>query len=119
MNKKEFSANTLFVVKPSVVLFDETKSSFRELMVKTELDWGSTNLNRTTSLGNMVKSVFKIQGIKYKTVKEMSRLKKATERNINELTHIVEFETRPEDTTIALEESFLLKSIETNKVINS
>jgi len=57
-----------------------------------------------------------IKNIKWR--KMSSAIDKKTEVNLNHVTHIVEFETRPEETTIAYKDLVTLKALNTGKPIH-
>jgi len=119
MEKKELKADNLYVLKPSVVLFDDTKSSFRDLISKSELAHAHAYLDMHTSFKDVCKSMIQIRKAKIKSEKELRKIKRAKEANINHLTHIVEFETRIKDTAIGYPEKSAFRCIETNKLINN
>ena len=159
MDKIELSSSKLFVVRPSIVTFDDTKYGFRKTMDKI-LDVSPTlKLSRyqirciKTNLHEFRKKVIELEKkndrteleeLELENAKEtISNLEKvslekptisdyikdfkwdiaraefnrAKEKNVNDVTHIVQFETKPEDITVAYEDSFVLKNIENNKVI--
>jgi len=159
MDNIELDSSQLFVVRPSVVTFDDTEYGFRKTMDKTLDISPSWKLSRyqirdiKNNLRKLRNRIIKLEKKSDRTESEelellnaklsISNLEKvslekltisdyiknfrygiasaefnrAKERNVNDVTHIVKFETRPEDTTVVYDSSLVLKSVENDKVI--
>jgi len=120
MNKKwsDLEANRLYVVKPSIVLSDDTRSHYRELLISANVDYIPVNLSIYTPLKELIKGVYNLMRVQRVQKKALAAVKEAEENNINVLTHVVEFERKPEDTTIVMSLGGSLRRFEKGPRIN-
>ena len=90
MNKDKIPSDKIFVVRPSTVVYDDTKYGFTDSMIKA---------------------------ISAKTPIQRNRLEKAKASNVNNVTHTASFENRIENITIAIEETGICKDLITDEII--
>ena len=117
MSKTELSSNKLFVVRPSVVVFDDTEYSFRKTMDRTV----SATMPVTKRTCRQAKKV----GVELQPTGVLSNInwciqqvlfERAKNKNVNHVNHIVRFENRIQDTTIATQEAGICRDVASDRI---
>ena len=118
MSQMNLSSNKIYVVKPSVVIGDNTEYSFTKIqdrLLQAKVPISKDICTKANEFGIDIQPPGILSNINYHI--QYALHEKAKKKNINVVTYSVDFETRPEDMTIALERYLTLKSVETDKII--
>jgi hypothetical protein len=118
ININEVASDKLFVVRPSIVTFDNTIHSFskhRDRLLSVQSPITQEDSDIAKKVGVELNKTSLVNNIKYYFYKSTYEL--AKERNIDYLIHIVKLETNMNNTTIAVEDSNgLLKDVDSDKI---
>jgi len=115
-----FNSEKLYILKPSILLSEETTSSYRELLREIQFELPSTQIDINSSFIEIYKSKLAANKVRKKNQANSRKLKKFEARNINEVTQSCEFQTRIKDVTVATrmpDTRFVFKSVEDNEKI--